>query len=112
LLARTPTPIIVSRLDDGRLIQGFQPYCSENPVTIEPYREQTQVILGEIMATNDSCTIHRDANGDPDVRFYMARAHEMRGQAIRDGVVAMSKWIRGWLAHHPLPHFPTTLAHH
>lgn len=64
------------------------------------------------MTTNETYTIHRDANGDPDVRFYMARAHEMRSQVIRDGFVALSKWLRSRLAHRPLPHFPTTVAHH
>lgn len=63
------------------------------------------------MSTQAPLKVRLDANGEPDVRFYLAQAHAMRGQAIRDGCVAMSRWVRG-LLNHPAPHLPTTLAHH
>jgi len=63
------------------------------------------------MATQDSFPVRLDANGDPDVDFYLARAHEMRGEAIRDGAKAISKAVRGWLSN-LVPHFPGTPIHH
>jgi hypothetical protein len=72
---------------------------------------QHKSILGEIMTTNESFPVRVDANGDPDVGYYLARAHEMRGEAIREGAKAISKAVVGWLAN-LVPHAPGTPIHH
>ena len=56
-------------------------------------------------------SIHLDANGDPDVRYYITQAHLMRGQAVHEGTVSFLRWIRNKLSH-LLPHFHNPAAHH
>ena len=72
---------------------------------------QHKSILGEIMTSEDVYSVRLDANGDPDVAFYLARAHDMRGQAVRDGARAISQAVRGWLAQ-LTPHLPGAPIHH
>lgn len=63
------------------------------------------------MTSQENFSVRLDANGDPDVDYYLARAHEIRGQAIREGAVAISRAVRSWLAN-LLPQFPGTPIHH
>jgi len=39
--------------------------------------------------------IHLNANGNPDVDYYVEKAHQMRKQAIVDGLQTLARWMRG-----------------
>lgn len=51
------------------------------------------------MQYEDDIPVKLDANGNPDVRFYIDRAHEMRGQAIRDLAIQATAGIRRQMQH-------------
>jgi hypothetical protein len=39
--------------------------------------------------------IHLDANGNPDVDYYVEKAYQARNQAIVDGLQTLKRWIHG-----------------
>jgi hypothetical protein len=48
-----------------------------------------------MMQHENEFEIHLNANGNPDVDYYVEKAHQMRNQAIVDGLQALKRWIHG-----------------
>ena len=48
-----------------------------------------------MMQDDNEFEIHLNANGNPDVDYYVEKAYQMRNQAILDGLQALKRWLHG-----------------
>jgi hypothetical protein len=51
------------------------------------------------MQYEDAIPVKLDAHGDPDVRYYIDHAYQMRGEAIREMVVQATAGMRRQIRH-------------
>lgn len=51
------------------------------------------------MQYEDAMSVKLDANGDPDVGYYIDHAHQMRGEAIRELAVEAAAGMRRQIRH-------------